>query len=119
MNDALRFGLQLTLYGMGLVFFLLALLWGLISLLLRLDRPPAPAQPAPPSDTAPTSQLSAPPASVPGQPSPDLLAAIGVAVLAQRSGRSPKVEPGMTPAGSWVEAGRNRQIRNWHPRSHA
>jgi Na+-transporting methylmalonyl-CoA/oxaloacetate decarboxylase gamma subunit len=41
--DNLGWGLQITALGMGLVFGLLALLWGLLSLALKLDRPPAPA----------------------------------------------------------------------------
>ena len=37
----LGWGLQITVLGMGLVFGLLALLWGLLTLVLRLDRPPS------------------------------------------------------------------------------
>ena len=33
-------GFNLTVLGMGLVFLLLALLWGLLVLMLRLDREP-------------------------------------------------------------------------------
>jgi Na+-transporting methylmalonyl-CoA/oxaloacetate decarboxylase gamma subunit len=40
--DGLFTGLTLTVMGMGLVFLLLALLWGLLTLLLRLDREPTP-----------------------------------------------------------------------------
>lgn len=36
----LGFGLQITVLGMGLVFLLLAVLWGLLTLLLRLDNAP-------------------------------------------------------------------------------
>ena len=36
--DNLIWGLQMTVLGMGLVFGLLALLWGLLTLVLRLDR---------------------------------------------------------------------------------
>jgi Na+-transporting methylmalonyl-CoA/oxaloacetate decarboxylase gamma subunit len=38
MSD-LAWGLQMTVLGMGLVFGLLALLWGLLTLVQRLDRP--------------------------------------------------------------------------------
>ena len=37
--ENLGWGLQTTLLGMGLVFAMLALLWGLLALLLRLDGP--------------------------------------------------------------------------------
>ena len=36
--DNLGWGLQITVLGMGLVFALLALLWGLLDLVLRFDR---------------------------------------------------------------------------------
>ena len=39
--DNLIWGLQTTVLGMGLVFALLALLWGLLTLVLRLDKEPA------------------------------------------------------------------------------
>ena len=39
--DNLDWGLQMTVLGMGLVFGLLALLWGLLHLVLRFDQPPA------------------------------------------------------------------------------
>ena len=39
--DNLVWGLQMTVLGMGLVFGLLALLWGLLTLVLRFDKPPA------------------------------------------------------------------------------
>ena len=40
--ERLTTGLNITALGMGLVFVLLALLWALLTLMLRLDRPPAP-----------------------------------------------------------------------------
>ena len=54
--ENLGWGLQTTLLGMGLVFAMLALLWGLLTLLLRLDGPaPPPLEPALPgqADAAP------------------------------------------------------------------
>ena len=36
--DNLGWGLQMTVLGMGLVFGLLAALWGVLTLVLRLDR---------------------------------------------------------------------------------
>ena len=41
--DNLSWGLQITVLGMGLVFGLLALLWGLLTLVQRFDREPAAA----------------------------------------------------------------------------
>ena len=41
--DNLGWGLQISALGMGLVFGLLALLWGLLTLVQRWDRPPAAA----------------------------------------------------------------------------
>ena len=58
MPELLQIGLQLTVFGMGLVFLLLALLWGGMALMLRLDRPPAPpptASAAPPENQAASS----------------------------------------------------------------
>jgi Na+-transporting methylmalonyl-CoA/oxaloacetate decarboxylase gamma subunit len=50
MSD-LAWGLQMTALGMGLVFGLLALLWGLLTLVQRLDRPaPGTVDPAAPPD---------------------------------------------------------------------
>jgi len=44
--ENLGWGLQMTVVGMGLVFALLAALWGLLNLMLRFDaRPAAPAPP--------------------------------------------------------------------------
>jgi Na+-transporting methylmalonyl-CoA/oxaloacetate decarboxylase gamma subunit len=40
--ENLGWGLQMTVLGMGLVFALLALLWGLLTLVLKLD--PAPVE---------------------------------------------------------------------------
>ena len=52
----LAWGLQMTAVGMGLVFALLALLWGLLALVLRLD--PAPAAEAPAAPSAASSWTS-------------------------------------------------------------
>jgi Na+-transporting methylmalonyl-CoA/oxaloacetate decarboxylase gamma subunit len=103
---ALWIGLKLTLYGMGLVFFLLAVLWGLIALLIRFDRP-----------AADEAGATARPAIDPG-----LLAAIVIACRAHRMARrqqaAPEMrthEPGSLPS-RWVGIGRTRQNRSWAPR---
>ncbi len=55
--ENLSWGLSMTAVGMGLVFAMLALLWGLLTLVLRLDRPVAAAA-APPDADAPASASS-------------------------------------------------------------
>lgn len=107
---AIWIGLKLTVYGMGLVFFLLAVLWGLIALLIRFDVPEAPD---------PTAAAAG--ASVP-LIEPALLAAIVIACRAHRMARRQRAapemrmhEPGSLPS-RWVGIGRSRQNRSWAPR---
>ena len=50
--ENLGWGLQMTVLGMGLVFALLALLWGLLTLMLRLDVSPADRRPDEPTAMA-------------------------------------------------------------------
>ena len=76
----LQWGLTMTAAGMGLVFGLLALLWGLLTLVLRFDREPAEAAPAEAATPAPAAQAAAP-APAEGI-APELVAAITVATLA-------------------------------------
>jgi Na+-transporting methylmalonyl-CoA/oxaloacetate decarboxylase gamma subunit len=104
MNN-LGWGLQITALGMGLVFALLALLWLLLTLVLKFDRPAVVAAPAveaaaPLVDTA-------------------MLAAIGIAVLRHRgAAQEPEVRrhsPGsLLYASRWVATGRVRQNHSWH-----
>jgi glutaconyl-CoA/methylmalonyl-CoA decarboxylase subunit delta len=120
--DNLGWGLQTTLLGMGLVFAMLALLWGLLTLLLRLDGPVRPpAEPSLPAtgDAAPARDASA--AGAPAMADPALRAAITVAVLwhcqVMRGEAAPAVRihpPGaLLHASRWVDAGRMRQNRVW------
>lgn len=102
-------GAWLTAWGMGLVFLLLALLWGLVALLLRFDRAGAAAAGA---------RATPPP---PGGLPPELLAAVMVAVRlhvrALRKEAAPEARrhrPGTLPS-RWVSAGRTRQNRSWSP----
>lgn len=116
MNN-LGWGLQMTAVGMGLVFALLALLWGLLTLVLKLD-----AEPAPPPATAPDD---APGAASPAAQAFDeqaaRVAAITLAVLAHGAARRAEAAPQMrihSPgsllhASRWVAAGRTRQIHTW------
>lgn len=116
-------GLELTIYGMGLVFLILAVLAGLIALLIRLDRPSKESDPAPTPDAASgagtgTSSVAAVPAFV---LTPELTAAVVIACRAHRMSRrkqaAPEMrthEPGSLPS-RWVGSGRTRQNRSWAP----
>ena len=105
-------GFNLTVLGMGLVFLLLALLWGLLVLMLRLDREL-------PSGADAAGQRRAGPARL----APELLTAISIAVLTHRSVLRKQAAPAMRSfwpgsilfARRWVAAGRHRQTQNWHP----
>jgi glutaconyl-CoA/methylmalonyl-CoA decarboxylase subunit delta len=115
--DNLGWGLQITALGMGLVFGLLAVLWGLLTLVQRLDRERQ-AAPAAPGSSAGTS-----PAAASGDA--DLVAAITAATLAHRALRRREAAPVMrsylpgSQASRWVGAGRTRQIQNWHRKGKA
>jgi Na+-transporting methylmalonyl-CoA/oxaloacetate decarboxylase gamma subunit len=61
--DNLAFGLQTTLLGMGIVFGVLAILWGLLTLVVRLD-----AREAASAATAATAAAEATGAAGPGAP---------------------------------------------------
>lgn len=108
----LAWGLGMTAVGMGLVFALLALLWGLLTLALRLDRPPAEVSadtPAPPAVEAPAGMA------------PELVAAITIAVIAHAAARRREAAPAMRHywpgsllfASRWVDVGRVRQNMSW------
>jgi len=109
--DNLGWGLQMTVLGMGLVFGLLAALWGVLTLVLRLDRPPP----------APAGRADPPPASA---LDPELVAAIAVAVLTHKMIRRRQAAPAMRSywpgsllyASRWVATGRGRQNRSWQRR---
>jgi Na+-transporting methylmalonyl-CoA/oxaloacetate decarboxylase gamma subunit len=109
--ENLGWGLQMTVVGMGLVFGLLAALWGLLSLVLRLDAPPAVTAPAEGTPSA-ASQAGI---------DPDLVAAITVAVLTHKTVRRRQAAPAMRSywpgsllyASRWVATGRARQNRSW------
>ena len=127
--ENLAWGLQMTVFGMGLVFMLLALLWGLLALVLRLDAAPdAGAVPAGASAAAAESAgdaLGAAPPAVAGRAmDPALVAAIMVAVLTHKAVRRREAAPvmrsywpgSMLYASRWVGAGRARQNHSWQRR---
>ncbi len=110
--DKIAIGLQLTVYGTGLVFLVLAFLWGLMVVLLRLDpgetiaeeRPPAPE----PEPTHPTS---------PSDLSLQERAALAIAVrlhttkaVNTASTRARGATSYVSP-NTWVVLGRTRQLR--------
>jgi Na+-transporting methylmalonyl-CoA/oxaloacetate decarboxylase gamma subunit len=109
--ELLNTGLQLTLFGMGIVFFLLAVMALLISLLLRWD--PAPAESV--------EKTSASPQQFPAGLDADALAAITIAVRAHRIVRRKQAAPAMrkhqpgTLPSRWVAVGRTRQTTSWRP----
>ncbi len=113
--ENLGWGLQMTAVGMGLVFALLAALWGLLNLVLRFD--------APPVVPAPSTHAAAPvPAEAPIRGmDPDLVAAITVAVLTHKAVRRHQAAPALRSywpgsllyASRWVATGRARQNRSW------
>jgi len=132
--ENLAWGLQMTVVGMGLVFALLALLWGLLALVLRLDAAPAAgAVSAEPSGiagaagaefAADVTGAGTPPAVTVQGMEPALIAAIMVAVLTHKAVRRREAAPVMRSywpgsllyASRWVGAGRARQNRSWQRR---
>ena len=140
--ENLGWGLQMTVLGMGLVFALLALLWLLLTVVLKLDKEDKEDLPESDIETAEEDVLVAAPANVDGI-SGDLVAAISLAVAKFRAQRMPEdlaaaitiaaVEhrkivgpwrpevarvfwPGTQPS-RWTMAGRERarQTNNWNP----
>ena len=111
MSDLL-FGLQITVVGMGLVFALLAVMWALLTLLLRLERADEPtATPAPAPRPQPVVEI------VGDELDPDTVAAITIAVMTHASVRRKQAAPSMRSyrpgsllyASRWVTAGRSQQ----------
>ena len=126
--DNMGWGLQITALGMGLVFGLLALLWGLLTLVQRLDRE-APAAPGPAAGTSSAAESGVlegndPAGAVDGLDA-ELVAAIAAATLAHRALRRREAAPVMrsylpgSQASRWLGAGRSRQIQNWHRKGKA
>jgi sodium pump decarboxylase gamma subunit len=110
MSEALQTGLYLTVAGMGLVFLMLAMLWGLIALLLKLDREPEPDAAAAMAE----SVLSA----AEGRLRPELVATIAAAVQAYRAdkrfgGVTHAASPAQAEIDYWSLAGRVQQQRVW------
>ncbi len=121
----LGWGLQITVLGMGLVFSLLALMWGLLVLALKFDAPEAPAVPAAAAaiedDAAQPAQALAAPEPADPLDDPALVAAIVIALRAHVSARRVQAAPqmrlywpgSMMHASRWVVVGRSHQTRAW------
>jgi sodium pump decarboxylase gamma subunit len=113
--ERLMVGANLTVLGMGLVFLLLALLWGILVLMLRLDREPKPRLTV--GSTAP----SRPRAGKTPNTAPELFSAIAVAVLSHQAILRKQAAPPMRShwpgsilfASRWVAAGRHQQTQGW------
>jgi sodium pump decarboxylase gamma subunit len=120
----LGWGLQMTVLGMGLVFSVLVLLWGVLRFVLYLeDRGAATTDAAAPPAAEPASETDA--VSAPGDGmDPDLVAAITAAVVAHRAVRRREAAPSMRTfwpgslihASRWVGSGRARQTRSYQRR---
>jgi sodium pump decarboxylase gamma subunit len=113
MDDWLITGLRLTVLGMGMVFLLLALLWGLIALLVGADDAPPEKKKRPRA-----SRRAETPPSAPGV-EPELAAAIMIAVRAHIRARRKQAAPAMrahapgSQQSRWVSVGRVRQTKHW------
>ena len=131
--ENIGWGLQMTVLGMGLVFALLALLWLLLTLILKLDKDPVVEVSAQESmieaervaalaDQAVGAQTPEW-ATVNGMPA-DLVAAILVATHKHRKTMRREAAPlvrSVWPgshifASRWLATGRARQNNNWQPR---
>lgn len=131
--ENIGWGLQMTVLGMGLVFTLLALLWLLLTLILKLDKEPVVEVSAQESmieaervaalaDQAVGAQTPER-ATVNGMPA-DLVAAILVATHKHRKTMRREAAPLVRTywpgsqifASRWLATGRARQNNNWQPR---
>jgi hypothetical protein len=129
----LGWGVQMAVLGMGLVFGLLALLWGLLHVVLRFDQAPADdAANGIPMEEAERIAVGADDAvgaRAPVMPTvngldADLVAAIAVATLTHKAVRRREAAPVMRSywpgsllyASRWVASGRMRQNGTWQRR---
>jgi glutaconyl-CoA/methylmalonyl-CoA decarboxylase subunit delta len=106
--ESLNIGIQLTVFGMGLVFLLLAVMALFIPLLLRFDR----TQP-------PMKEPSGP--EYPAGLDAEALAAVTIAVTMHQALRRKEAAPAMrryrpgTRPSRWVNVGRHLQNTSWQP----
>lgn len=111
---SINIGLQLTVFGMGLVFLLLGVMALLITFLLRCDVEKEPQAEESAADQAPAPRSS-------DGLDVDTLAAVMIAVARHRAVRrkaaAPEMRlhrPGVLPS-RWVDIGRGIQNTSWQP----
>ena len=133
--EHLGWGLEMTVLGMGLVFALLALLWLLLTLVLKLDKEDEPeAEISPQEATVEAERIAAIADDAVGAQTPerptvngmpaDLVAAILVATHKHRKSMRRQAAPLVRTvwpgsqifASRWLATGRARQTNNWQPR---
>jgi Na+-transporting methylmalonyl-CoA/oxaloacetate decarboxylase gamma subunit len=110
--ENLGWGLQMTVLGMGLVFALLALLWGLLTVILILDKEPK-EETSEREVHVEAERIAA-----------DLVAAILVATMRHKSTLRRQAAPltrtywpgSQLFASRWVASGRSRQNYTWQPK---
>jgi glutaconyl-CoA/methylmalonyl-CoA decarboxylase subunit delta len=129
----LGWGVQMAVLGMGLVFGLLALLWGLLHVVLRFDQAladdAANGIPMEEAERIAVGADDAVGARAPVMPTvngldADLVAAIAVATLTHKAVRRREAAPVMRSywpgsllyASRWVASGRMRQNGTWQRR---
>ena len=127
--ENMAWGLQITALGMGLVFTLLALLWGLLTLVLLLDRKSEAPVDSPASDaeriaatTDAVDEQMPEPAMAIDLP-PERVAAIVIATLKHRQAlrrttQSPSADTleSARTISPWLAAGRVQQNTQWQAR---
>lgn len=115
--ERLTTGLNITVLGMGLVFVLLALLWALLTVMLRLDREPSRESDEGLAPSRPEVRRRV-------RLAPELLSAITVAVFTHQAVLRKQAAPAMRSywpgsilfASRWIAAGRHQQTQSWNPR---
>ena len=117
MSDDLIFGFKLMIFGMGLVFLILALLWGVIAIFQQIDRRVLAREDEKAQQAAAATARANASADIP----PDLMAAIVVALNQYRqelkqgasaTRRSPPLTDIQPGQARWVAVGRAYQLRS-------
>ncbi|MFZ1410822.1 MAG: OadG family protein [Micropruina sp.] len=113
--DNIGFGLWMTLMGMGTVFLLLVLLMLTLYAIGRLDQRGKRTSPTP------RHNVSEPEPTAPDELTPELIAAISIAVITHARVRRGQAAPAMRQvqpgsqlfASRWVSVGRSYQNQPW------
>ncbi len=121
--DNLGFGVQVTVLGLAIVFGLLALLWLLLTIAVRLDARRPSLEAVPPAEPA-SPRVAIRPLDGGTDVPPQLVAAIAVAIKRHADQRRRLAAPVMRSywpgsllfASRWVAAGRTRQGQSWRRR---